>query len=1467
MPVNRLPLISGAWLPGVWLVGAWLALIGPGLARAQDGRQALTDALARAERDPAGALQRIEALLAAPGAGDPALEVDALRARAQLLVRVGRRGEGEAVWRALLGRGDEAAAPALLALLGARLEARLMAPARPGAPARVAIAGAGTGPLTARLYALDLVRWRAQGEADPGHDLLARLRAPPAGLLRNLASWDHPGFPPGADGRDELRTPPLAAGAHLLVIEARGVPLAVPLLVSRARALVRRGAGPGLVWWTDARSGAPLPGLELLRVDATGRVAGPASAGAPPLAPSDADGLSSFAGQAGAALAWLPAGPDGVASAALVELPPEAPPVPPAPLADWPELPAVRAGARAWRVVDELAPGEAASWSLGPPALQGLLAGEPRARRGHAALLAPALPAASPPGEWRLLCGPAPLPVRVRPAAGPFVRLELQAPDGVAPAPGEPLAFAARALLPDDRPLPARRLVWQLLRHPAGAPPRPLAAGPLPPHARLLGPARPQQLAAGELRLDARGEARWVVPAPALLDPALVSAHVRLAEEPDGLRGEALRLLAWAPAQLHLELIVPRETTPVGRVLEVGLRASRPDGAPVPDLDLELLAAPETGPGLERRALRTGPQGVARGFVTPDRPGPWRLEARLPGGPAVRAGVLAIGRAGEGAPAGGAPRLVLEARHEEQPELVLVFPGVADGPALLLLEGAQAVEAPPRLLELRGGAARVPLTLPDRPVRALALVPRDEAVQAAALDLPPARPPLTVRARVVAWPAPDQVELAVEVSDPAGRPAPALVTATLFPPEAAPIAARLPGPEPVVAVRVRGDGDRALPAPPPPPDPGPVLEALASLPGASAGADAPQGQVRLRLPVPPQGGECWVRVRAAADGRGESWLPVRVAAPLEVRIAAPTHLCVGDRGALRALVQVREPGALPAGTTLRLTWSAEGLDLGRPHVEGARVLPGAETGPESVVVEVTSRQAETGASPRLELTLPLSSARSGPGRVILGATLVDTAVPPLQVERRIEVREPGWSEARCASGRVEPGPDVLAENGLALARITLDGPRGAVPRSTRLQLAFDPGPATALLDGQARLLGAPGAVAGLAARWVDRAALRPLLEAQRLRPARPPAAPPPSEELFAELWAARAADGGWGPRTGRIVELLQGLRAAGEPVPRALLEPALAALPPQPPLPPLPPGDDAWRTTPATTLLAHARAELARGKDVPAAAALAAASARADELRGPGQLGELLRLQGELLGRADAALVGSLLATRQGPGWDDPLEAAHALLGLGAAALAGSNPPAARLRIRFQDDDPHGPPLWEAWSGGGLREWSGPFELGGNRVAGRPALRLEADAPAAWAARVEALVRPPTPLAAGLSLGCTLRAQPEGEPVGAAGVSAGETVWLEVRLGSTDGRGLAGALLELPLPAGTRPLALPAGGQWSAGVLRLEAPGERLLIPLLALDPGDWTLPPARLQGLSDPERQAWSAAQRLRIR
>ena len=1458
------------------LVG--LLLSGPPLvARAdQDPDQALAAALQRGETDPAAALGEVEALLLRSALA-PALREATARARAGLLVRAGRRAEGEAAWRALLARGDAQAPAALLGLAGARLEARLAEPARPGAPARVAIAGAATGPLQVRLYALDLPRWRALGETprERERDLFARLRAPPASLLRNVASWDHPGLPAGERASDELRTPPLEAGVHLLLVEARGVPLAIPLLVSRAQAVVRRGGGPGLLWLVDAASGAPLAGVELERLDEAGRAG-------TPLAPTGPDGVTRFEGPAGYALAWFVPGadPGGAAgpTAALFPLPPEAPPTPPSPPAAWPELPAAAPGATAWTVIDGLPPGEGApAWTLGPPALLGLLSGQAVGRRSDAALLALPLPEAAPAGAWRLLCEASPLPLAVRPPASPQVRLELEAPTGVAPAPGEPLTFAVRALLPDERPLAGRRLTWSLLRHPAapraehlerGLPPEGEPA-PLAPHARRLLAAAPSPLAQGELRLDARGEARWVVPAPALLAPALVSVRLRL-DEPDGLRAEALRLLAWAPSRVWLELVLPRETTPVGRVMEVELRASRPDGSPIPDLDLALLAAPEgaAGPG-ERRALRTGPGGVARAFLTPTQPGQWRLEARSQGGPPVRAGLLVIGKAGQGAPAAGPARLILEARHEEQPELVLLFPGLADGPALLLLEGEGAALDAPRLLELRGGAARAPLTLPGVPARALALAPRAGVVHAAALELPRARAPLAVRARVVAWPAPDRVELAVEVRDAAGAPAPALVTASLLPAEAAAIAARFPAPAPQVLVRARGDGDAALPAPEAAPDPQRVLEALPH-PGVSSGVDAPRGEARLVLPVS-AGDEQWIRVRASAGARGEAWLPLRVAAPLEVRIAAPDHVCCGDRGQLRALVRARELATLPPGTTLRLTWSAEGLDLGRPHVEGAKVLPGAEAGPEELVVEAT---------PRLELVLPLSATRAGSGRVIVGATLLETAIPTARAEQRIAALEPGWPRARCAAGRVEPGQ---------VARVTLEGPRGAVPRSARLALALDPDPATAVLAGQEALLATPGLTAGLAARWVERAGLAPLTRAWRLSPARPPLGAPAGDALWTRLLAARQADGGWGARTARWVELLVELRQAGEPVPRALLEGGLDALAAQEPrspavealllragrvpLPLQSLDEAALRAAPPGELLARGAALLERGEPVAAAAAVAAASARREELRGPRQLAELLRLE-QALGRpADVALIDSLLATRSGPGWDDPLEAGSALVALAQAAAGAPAPGGARLRVRFQDDDPHGTPLYEAWSGGGLAEWPGPLVVEGNRVAGRPTLRLESDAAAWWSARLEALVRPPSlgspgqGAQAGLSLRLALRQAPDGPPVGAAGAAAGETVWLEVSLGASDGGGLAGTLLELPLPGGARPLRLPAGASLEGGVLRWEPDGERLLLPLLALDPGDWSLPPARLRDLARPEREAWSGALRLRVR
>lgn len=1375
-------------------------LILPLVAQAEEPNE-VRAALEQAASDPDGALARLEALTRT---GPPERTREAARARAGLLVKLGRAAEGEAAWRLLLARGDALAPAALLAQAGARLEAAPASPPRPGRPAVVRLAGAATGPLQLRLYAVDAPRWRLEKDARSAFE---RLRAPSTGLLRGLAAWEHEGFGAGG-GEVEVTTPPLEGGLHLLVVEARGVALPVPLTCTRARAVAR----DGLLWLVDAAGGAPLAGVELRTLDVEGKGGGP-------LGSTDQDGLLRHPPGPAFASGWLGDEP------LLFPLPPPPTTGPPAPPVCERDLARAVPGGRLHLLFPDLPPGRTLPWALRAPGGATLERGELQVGAEGTALLPLAVPRAAPAGEWQLALVEsrlAALSLPVVEAPSPLAALELTTPAAPVLAAGAPIPLALRARLADGRPLTGRRVTWELRLHPAA--PESRAGTPLPLHALRLLPAPPELLARGELLLDAGGAAGWEVPAPALAGPSVLSLSAELPLEGE-VRLSERRVFAAAPHPIHLTLRLLRASVAPGRLVEARVTALGPDGAPIPDLDLELRAAPLEGGEPIAQALRTLREGTATAFFNPDQAGPWRVVARAAGHPEATAALLVVGGDGSGAPREGPPALLLEGPLEPgaRAELLLLVPGAADGPALLLA-GERTVR-----LELMGGAARTSIDVPATPLRVTALAVRGDALLEAGLELAPAVAPLRVQGRVAGWPG-DQMELVLEARGPLGGPVPALLSAVLF-----------TGPEAELAAR----------QPPP------------SLPPRATGSVAvvgSGGEVRLRLPRPDRPG--WVRVRAIGAGgaTGEAWVAVGEPAPLRVGLHGPSWLASGDRGELRAVVELGQPAALLPGTTLRLSWGADGVELGRPRVSGAALLPAADAGPDELCLEPGAR---------IELVFPLSATRPGPARATVSAALQGSAALPAAAERELFVREPGWTAVRATAGEIAPGGKP--------ARLQLDAPKGAIPRTARLRVAFDPEPATAVLAGQDELVRAPGLRAALGSRWIERAALGPLLRARRLAPRRAPSPAPPRAELLGQLLRARDPAGGWGLETAALTGLLLELRAAGEEVPDELLDPALLALAGRP-------GDaEAVRLLrrlgraalvdppAAATDLLDAAAALAAKEPGRAAVLRAAARERANELPRTRDRALLLLLGLRAGEPAGVAPVASLLLARRGPGWDDPEDAAFALAALGAAAAAEPERPGTRLRVRAPDEEPDAKPLLESWSGGGLAEWNGLLELTGSRAAaGRVTLSVEAEGPGpvAWAARLEALVRPERAPPRGLALQLSLRqGGPEGPPLPPAGPVAGETAWLVVSLAAADGAGLAGTLLELPLPGGARPLQLPAGAELREGAVRWEVSAERLAIPLLCHDPGDWGIPPARLRSLADPEREAWSAPLRLRIR
>lgn len=1330
----------------------------------------------QARRDPEGALRELERQLAGPP-GKATRELQLLRPR--LLLQAARREEAREAWRALAARGEPVEGE-LLALEDASLE---LAPAElvaPGAPLRLVLRGARTGPVALRLYRVDAPRLRAAIVADPARSVRAHLRSPPPAALARVAAWELPGLGgvDGPDGAASVTPVALEPGVWLVTATARGVSVPLVALASPAVAVILRGTGPGALVLADGPSGRPLPGVPLEALDAQG-----ASLGA--LGATDAAGLLRFGGAPASAFGWV--GDVPVAFSLPAEEPPPAPRAPAVAL----DLPVHRPGDPIRARLVGLRPGAEPARLLDPRGQPFAAAPLVVDRSGQALVDLPFPPEAAP-GAWSLVVGGLRLPVPVA-APHPPAALELSA---AAATTSRQLQLRARARLASGAPLGGRALRWRVLAAPGDAL-APRDQGPLSPFALRPAPgAALEVVARGSARLDARGELTLDAPIPAYDRPTLLRVDAAL-DLGGGHLLAARTHAAAGPQELRLALGVDRPVLPPGEQVVATAWAARLDGTPAELQDL-LLELPD---GTER-ALRTGPDGAARTSLTFAAPGPVTLGLRPAGAalPRATAGLLVASRS----------RVTADAPPPADPtgvRLVLEEPPAQDAPARLL--AVLPWERGWALVATKGpdGALAARVAPVERGVVRLEAPPGEAALVAAVvagrsavarLDVAPYAPPLAVAIERVAS-APDELLLDVRVTSE-GRGRAAALVGDLFDEATARLLAR---------DEASGELDPGWGCPPL----GSPARALDDSNGAG------RGRLRLRAP----GRRAWVRV-TARDGRGGEgvgWCRVGdvepAAAGLDVRLEGPTHAVDGD--ALEVVVVARCPAGPGA---LRLSWRVEGgLRAGVPRAVGARPLLLGDPGPAALRVE---------AGPDLRVALPLEVDPVGPpgprprtARLVVTAGLEGGAAP-VEVSRPFVV----W-------GRALPWSWSLS--GVVADRATTEGvlslPEGATPGAAVLTVAVTPDAAAAALAALGALRDEADPLVVPLVRLAGQRRAAAVVAARRLRPALlpPPVTPEAVRSALATLLAARGADGRWGRRTAAVARALEGLRGADPALDAAL---AAGLLPPAE-APPDPTGltpDERARRALALHLSGAGEAEV-QAAIASAVDAEDAGPARLERVDARADLARVLLARG-LRPALARELVDGVLFGRAGPGWDDADDAASGLALLLDVAATSSDV-AVEVTAALE-----GKELLRAWSGDGLSKWTGPAALAGPQVTRKARFAVSArDGPASWSFRVDAAA----PRPAGALPRRLLRLGPDGAPpapVGEAGVRAGDVLRLEVDPGPAAAVELplpAGARL-LAAPPGSRladgVLVLPAGDGPVAVDLLLDVVGVLRLRPARA---------------------------------
>jgi len=615
------------------------------------------------------------------------------------------------------------------------------------------------------------------------------------------------------------------------------------------------------------------------------------------------------------------------------------------------------------------------------------------------------------------------------------------------------------------------------------------------------------------------------------------------------------------------------------------------------------------------------------------------------------------------------------------------------------------------------------------------------------------------------------------------------------------------------------------------------------------------------LGLPQRAGRYWIRLDAvdASGSRGLAWLPLEIGSPLALELSGPQHLVAGDHGELTARLICREGiGALP-DAVMRLTWSATGVELGRPKLLGTKALLGQDPGPNTLLLAPAEE---------VWVSLPLIARSAGQARITCSLVLQGSTAEPVEARYELPVTPRGLREARRFSGAVEPGAQV---------EVPLDLPQGAAKRPVALELSVDPESATAAVGALRDMLRPRPGLRGDLQALLARGPLAALLEVRRLAPPSEIGAGPDRAHVLARLSATWDAATGWGDGTDAVVLALQRLSVGGQPIPLALIERALdliaaraepgaagtlalvqagrvRALTPVDPEAHSPDGLVTWL-----------QAQALVGPDARTEALLGAILERVDALQTTRARAELflLLLAFDREPALQARLLDEVLDARRGAGWADPDDAGAAFRALLAQARRDGERPGARFASSVDGWDLH-----QSWSGDGLREWEGVATVA-DRLGGRSKLTLRViDAPNAlrYAGRVEGFVKAQPARSDGLQVRTAWLDADSRQPVGVAGVRPGDRLLVTVDLSASDGGGLAGTLLELPLPGGCLPLSIPADARLDGGMLLWEPRRGRLELELLATAVGEYRLLPARLRSLSEPARVGVGEERRLRI-
>lgn len=1350
-------------------------------------------------------IEALQAYLATPKLdADEALAADLALARA--FHAQGRRSEALERWRALLVEGVDTSAE-LLAEEGASLQPSLLIAPRAGQALRLDLRGAGTGLIRLGLYRIDLGRLQ---RALPGsRGLLALLRAPPASALQRVAAWSAEG-PRGEGGAAgsviSISPKKLPVGLYLLVLEARGIRVPVPIRVPSTATLVRRGAGEGVVWVVERegpRAGQAIKGLEFTALDAAGRPQGTLGKTG---VKGSARGLLRYRSEAPWALAWRGSGegtgPEG--ALVLIRLLGSRPPAVPS-LDAWVSARRLHPGEPfvAWALErDPRRP-----WELLTPSGQRWVQ-----RTGNRADFDFRLPPWAPQGTWSLLRGGARAPLVLEAPSTPGLALGASLVRG-------PSAWhlSLRGRLRGGYALAGAGVRWRARLLSAGPVWSPAGARPLEPHAARLRAGPEQDLGTAEVRLDSKGEAQVTIPRPrgewgillveaSLTGPLEARARVSAVEGP----AEAVGVI---PAQ---RLAPSRAPVPLE------LRWINREGRGQARAEFALVL--EAGDRSTTRQVRADENGRGRTSFALDRQGPIWVQAGKVGGGEPRARVqiwledverLAPSPA---PPPSGIQLLRAAARPGHQERALARFPaGAAD--ALRTREGSSLESAEVKHLK-QGQLAWNPSQAADR------LVLHHYGAGRWSQRGEPWRPaPAPLRVLAEGSVAAIGSMLVVHAEVYRGRePRPALLSLELFSESEARWRDRLGGADEGSESEVVGRTDPPLGGLAA--SVGPIGSALpaARRVFARGGLRAPEGVLRVEIPSADlEPGVYWARLEARREGAadssageaGVSWARCEVRAPWRLRLSAPAHAVVGDEGEFVLELEAAQP------TPSLIRWDAPGLALGEPRHEGMLPRLGVDPGRSGVALTAAGRG---------RLVFPFRALK--PGTHKLRFRWRDAAGQGLsELRATLEVRPRGLWWWKGQTGLV-PGKGRL--------KFELAMPKGVVPTTARLEGVLNPDILTAFLAGLAELEAHPGGLRAPLEASLVRLGLPTITLKRRLK-AR---VPPPAWRVGDLLQRAAALESWGGPGPSLAVALLR-LKAGGAPVPRSLIRGALRGLDPATPRAAfalrLGGRPAAFAETPSGNLY-RALSEVETGGALDEALLtnlLAQEPSLKDELERAELFALLVRL--DLARPLQRRLAREALAGRSGPGWEDPARAGAVLRALGVLSLrpppnAGAAAkhlefPAIGVEVRLE-----GKPLLKTWSGAGLERWAGVFRYGSRRLSSglRVALRTRATKePVPYSLRAGGVVREEAP--APREQGIAVRRR-----LSATSLGLGQRLRFEIELSALP----PGTRLEVPLPAGCRLAADRPDVTLRGGVLHLEPSAKRVGIDLVTRLPGEfWILP------------------------